>query len=341
MSENIGHENVENDSRSEMLAKLGELALPHIETSSGKLVLLPPDLSNLDYHISPETGPLDDPKIIERTATLADKRFPAIQEQMDALAVTNGSTFAFIDQLLKDDKNKNNLVFATSHGELVDIVYLFTAFCSTMAKLGYEDILKKHRRGIIVSHIVDRIGLQLNPNGDPLPADQALALLFNDVWKSYPNTESVAGLRGTFIETRKNNISMVQSVNRSLGRGGLILAMSPSGRQDKPMREDPDTTVLHAVTGGTMELMKHGNTYTLFAAVNLDSEDPQIQFSGEEVNGTWVEGVPKRITDDQEVNDEMDKLAATLVRMTGRNYMYKPAKQRSKSRIKRALKPEF
>lgn len=328
--------------------ELGSLAASHIEASDGKLALLNvpyPEAEDevegyfdyldrqLDHHLH---GSPIAPSAIENVATLADKRYRGIQDQVDLMTKRESHSLEIIAQRLRAG---DNIILATNHGDLVDIALVFAAMNSALSKSGHEDLVRDHmRKGIIVSQIISRIGLNLDFGGQPeadadtespkLPptaAADALKMLCHDVWKSYPHTPSLAEMRERLPRMiGYHNKRMIMSVHHALGKGGLFLAMAPSGSKDRPSHDDPDTIALNQLGDRTIEMMRHDNTYTLFAAAWLQGTKPLVALGGSGRRGDEVLGVPTRIETNAQAHRAMAALSCTLEGMVpGKRFVYK------------------
>lgn len=299
--------------RLELLDELGRLAAPHIESSLGRLTLLDLDPSQLEYRL--EGTPLDT-SFIEVAATAADSRFPSIQKEFSDSTDEDNHVISFVGEILK---RGDNVIMATNHGELTDVALVFAAFCGQFGKTKYGDLLKNSvKRGIIVSQIVSRIGLNLDPRGKPTPATEALKLLCDDVWQSFPITSSTRGLRNLLPdETRAHNRNLGRSIVGRLNHGGYLLAMAPSGSKDRPLPGQPNYFGLQPLTSGTIQMMKHPKTYTLFTGAWLSGEPPFVGFSG----------IPRKIINPAEAHEAMIELSETLDRgVTGKHFIYRSEK---------------
>ena len=290
--------------------ELDRLANTHIESSLGKLTLLDRDPSQLDYRL--EGTPLDT-SFIDVAATAADSRFPFIQQEFSDVTEEDSHVISFVGEILK---RGDNVIMATNHGELTDVALVFASFCSQFGKTKYGDMLKSPvKRGIIVSQIVSRIGLNIDPRGKPLPATEALKLICDDVWQSFPITSSTSIMRSLLPDvTRAHNRNLGRSIMGKLDHGGYLLAMAPSGSKDRPLPGRPDSCGLQPLTSGTIKMMRHPKTYTLFTGAWLGGETPFVGFSG----------IPRKIISPDDAHEAMKELSETLDNgVPGREFVYR------------------
>lgn len=277
----------------QMLNELALMAKKHVDNSEGQLELLP---------IDPETHPAQrayriegDPQsaaVIESIANVAYPKFPELQKQLN-LTENQSREITRIGELLEAG---NNVIVATNHGDLIDIALAEAAIYCALDKLGY-----KPRTGIIISKMVSMLGYRLGE--DIAPAAEVLKILCNDIFLSFPRTETVrkSGLARLLPDDiNKHNKRMTELLSENFAKGGVLLAVAPSGTTDKEIRENRYR--LGAISQGTSKILLQDRTLVLPMAMWLHGNSPIVALSD----------IPRTLHDEAATHQIMEKIATTL-----------------------------
>lgn len=303
----------------QMLETLAGIAGRHVEASNGRLALLPIDPERYPaqraYYVD---GTPQGAGIIETVANAASGHFPELQRQLADIE-SKSQEISRVGELLKGG---NNVVLATNHGDLIDIALVEAAVCCSLEKLGYQA-----RSGIIISKMISVLGYRFGE--EVTPAVDALQLLCDDIYLSFPRTETtsrsgLARLLPSDIE--RHNRKMRQHVKRNLKQGqpeadtpkpgGLLLAMAPSGTTDKQTAER--NFRLGTIGHGTAEMMTQDKTYVLPMAVWLQPEATSLALAD----------VPRVLRDEAAAHRTMGRIATTLTGLVGeKTFHYAAAKE--------------
>lgn len=147
-----------------------------------------------------------------------------------------------------------------------------------------------------------------------VPAVDALKLLCDEIYLSYPRTKTMqrSGITERSADlVSSHNRSIRVSVAESLGKGGLLLAIAPSGSTDKL---DADSKIRLGKVGlATSRMLQSPKTSTVPIAVWLENPSPQIE----------IIEAPSILERDDEVHSKMHKIAHTLGRLVnGKTFSY-------------------
>lgn len=207
---------------------------------------------------------------------------------------------AMAGELMQDDGN--SVILSTNHGDLIDIAVAHAAVHTELVRQNYTP-----KTGIVISKMVSY--LAYNIMDDYIPCVEVLKILEDDVFLSYPRTESAKlHLRDKIFppEADRHNKELRKLIQHKLGEGGLLLAMAASGTTDKPINGDDSCVVMGALGHGTVDLMQTSKTYTLPV-------------------GIWYKGghtilraadIPRRIKTHEQADAMMLEIADTLTRAT-------------------------
>ena len=277
----------------EMLKELAKLAQPHAESSNGTLELLEVDPIKypfqLDLHIEGNPQP---PAVVESIASIAEPNFLKLVEKFNDYESTN-QELSRIGQLLKGG---NNVIIATNHGNLIDIALVEAALYSSLSKLDYQ-----FNTGIIISKMIAFLGYKLG--SDSAPCADILKILCNDVFLSFPRSESIKKSKISRLlpnEIDRHNKLMRRLVKNKLDEGGTLLAVAPSGSKDT--RNESGAYTLQTLKSGTIDLIKHPKSYVLPVAIWLGKDEPIME----------IADIPRLITSDEDAHSMMSGIAKTL-----------------------------
>lgn len=264
-----------------VLDEYEKLVQPHIQASEGMMRVLEAD---------PETYPAQeydrfhvegDPQhaaTIEYIAKTADARFPRYIESLQN--PENKTTVRTAGEIIKSG---GNVILLTNHGNLIDIALAMAGNYCVMDRSGYRP-----KTGIIISKTISRVGYVLDKEAPPVPATDVLKLLCNDIYLSFPRTESMMKSRiANFLsdDVSSHNRRLRKNIAGRLETGGYMLAVAGSGATDKQDPADPDTIRMGRVSDGMIDMMKtkkdsKKTTLVLPMAVWLNGEEAVYDFCG-------------------------------------------------------------
>jgi hypothetical protein len=302
-------QNIRADHEAQMLVELGSIASRHVEASGGTLELLENDPDKYPgqhgYYVS---GDPQSSAIIETIAATAFEKFPVLQEQV-ADAEVSHLEISRVGELLKAG---NNVILATTHGDLIDIALVQAAVYSALEKQQYEA-----NTAIIISKAISLIGYKLGNN--IAPTVEVLKILCNDIFLSFPRTDTIRKSRLSRLlpdDIKRHNKQMTELVESRLDLGGMLLAIAASGTIDKPSDESyPDTYLLGTIGHGTAKMMMHPKTLVMPVAVWLKDENPILE----------IADIPRVVTDEADAHAVMIKMADKLSqRVEGKTFKYDP-----------------
>ena len=283
------------DREKQMLDELASIAESHVNSSNTELELLSVDPETFPaqraYHV--EGFPLS-AREIEGLGVLANDKFPDIQSHLNDIEVES-LVIESVGKLLNDG---NNVVLATNHGDLIDIAL---AEAAVYCKLYDQGVVP--RSGIIISKIVSLMGVRLGEN--VIPAADALKFLCNDIFLTFPRTETIRNSNlGSIVaeDIDRNNEQMIGKINEALGQGGMLLGMAASGSVDKTAGDN--IIRLETLSQGTSRIMMQPNTFVLPVAIWLQGKHTVFEIcdnpkSLPDVSSTHaaMEGISKSLTD--------------------------------------------
>lgn len=236
---------------------LQDMAAWHVEQSNGNLTVLKHDPEQYDFqrgHVI--KGNPQSPDTIIGLASFVEPRFDKV---LDALEIPQNA--AVMNQTKDVLEAGGNVVVVTNHSELTDIGLTHAGVYCDLARKGVEA-----ESAIIISKMIAY--LQYRFEQGMMPAPQALQLLCNTIFTSFPRTkrvrESDLGTMSDAVDT--HNQRTVQAVIDKLDEGGVLMAIAPSGTTDK-FQPDAEAYVLEKVKRGTAKLLAHENTFVLPIAV--------------------------------------------------------------------------
>jgi len=305
------------DRDKEMLHELARLASVHVENSNGLLELIEAD--PIKYPAQTAMHIDGDPQsyaVVESIAETADPRFPELLETIERYE-SYTQEISRVGELLKGG---NNVIIATNHGNLIDVALAEAAIYSLLDKKDYD-----FRTGIVISKMVSMLAYKLGE--DAAPCAEVLKLLCNDVFLSFPRSESMRKSKISRLlpdDVDRHNKAMRSAVRHNLDQGGMLLAIAPSGSKDKQSQEDPDSINLGTLRPGTISLIKHPKTYVLPVAVWLENNDPFIAICD----------IPRLVTSDEDAHNLMDKINLNLNSgVNGKKFNYLSPKDVGKTAV--------
>jgi hypothetical protein len=285
----------EQEQQREVLTVLSDLAKTHVAEPGGRLELLDIDPENIPgqvgYHVAGEPLP---PRKVDTIAGLAEPRFPSILE-----AAGSEKAAPAMNETAEILQKGGNVIIVTNHGELTDIAFAEAALYSTIAKREID-----FASAIIISKMVSMVGFKIVPDQPAVPAATALSWLCNDVYLTFPRTDSIQNSSiGQNMEriVSAHNTQVMSAVKKRLGEGGVMLAMAPSGTRDK-MIKGTDKYGLDKVNRGTARIMQTEGSKVLPVAIWLKDKEPFFEICDK----------PREITSDDEAHEVMHDIADTL-----------------------------
>lgn len=294
-----------------VLEEYASMAERHIDLSRGRMELLPADpqkypAQQLDSHWV--EGDPQHAGLVEIVATQAEHRFPTFMEQLKS--PENQASLRLYGEILK---RGNNIMLVTNHGDTIDIALALAGPYCQLDQMGYE-----HKTGIIISKMISRIAYILDPSTPSIPAVDALKLACDDVFLSFPRTESmrqskVFSFVPDHIDRHNRKIRSEISDRQSHGEG-YLLGVAGSGSTDKPLADDPNTLVMGGLSEGTMKMMQEPRTFVLPMAVWLHDEQPVFKLRE-----------LRAVTTPAEAHAVMQDIATTLNQeVSGKKFIYSP-----------------
>lgn len=306
--------------------RLGVMAESHIEASEGGLVLIESP-EHLAFHTMGEPIPTE---LIEPTASLADKRNPAIQIAVDGALWRAPHVIPSIYDSLREGYGVG---INFSHNMIQDVPLGFGALLTQFGN--YERYRQSQGdegmdvvRGMLISQMLKRVGIVIDPK-NPTPADHVMTMLAHHVWSSITTGRSAHGLRKDMPGlTRTSNDAMKDSVRTVQDEGRLFLAGSLSGATMKESEDDPNVYVMDGAKDGSMEMAMHKGMRWLSIALLLEpGGQVRAEFSGESEG--LRPGELRSFDSPDEINAAMDGLAQTATNISSvptREYVHVPQK---------------
>lgn len=294
-----------------VLEEYAVMAERHIALSHGRMELLPGDpqkypAQQLDSHWV--EGDPQHAGLVEIIATQAESRFPIFMEQLKS--PESQAQLKTCGEILK---RGNNIMLVTNHGDTIDIALALAGPYCQLDQLGYS-----HKTGIIISKMISRIGYILDPSTPSIPAVDALKLACDDVFLSFPRTESMRKSKVfSFVPDhidRHNKKIRSLIADRQTDDTGYLLGVAGSGSTDKPLENDLDTYLMGGLSVGTMNMMQDSRTFVLPMAVWLHDEQPIFKFCA-----------LRSVTSPEEAHGVMQDIAQTLNQeVSGKKFIYMP-----------------
>lgn len=282
-----------------MLESWLPVAEKHVESSGGDIAVLDIDPEQypeqqLDrFHIP---GNPQQPDVIKMAASFVEPRFEAISQAF----YDDPKSAEALEQAGELLDTGKNLIVATNHAQLPDVAVVQAAVYSYLKRQERE-----FSSSIIISKMISLLASNKlkDENGHPMPGLMALQILCDDVYMSYPKTDTTSktALAQSMPEVIKSHNQTVSAeIAKRLGEGGMLLAMCPSGTTDK-LEEGADVCTLQKVQSGTAKLMAHPNTHVLPIAAYFD-ENPFVKAAGD----------VRQLSSPDEAHDAMRSIARTL-----------------------------
>lgn len=286
------------DRQTAVLEEYGLMAQPHIDHSRGRMQLLPIDIEaypgqGLDaYRIE---GSPHHAGAVEIIATSAENRFPEYMQGLQSSE--NKKIVDFSGEILKSG---GNIMLVTNHGDTVDIGLAHAGFYAALDRADY-----RMKTGMIISKMITRVAYILDKNSPAIPATDALKLICDDVFLSFPRTESMRRSKMfSFIPDHidNHNRKLRGDIEQRQDEGGYLLAVAGSGTTDKPSKDDENTYEMGQLSQGTIDMMKHPHTLVVPMAVWLKDEKAVFEFCSN----------PRAVSNEAEAHKVMQDIAAKL-----------------------------
>lgn len=268
------------------------LADPHIKSSNGLIVQI--DIDHLNHPGQDMNQPFveghpQSAAIVESIATAVDSRFPKMVqyliEDKSEMMTTTGEML----------KRGNNVIVATNHSDLIDIAVAQAAVFCALEHFGF-----KFKSSIVISKMISILGYKIE--GNVAPAVETLELMCNQIFLSFPRTESVKKSRLQRVLGRLRidnyNSRVVKSITERLDEGGMLLAVAPSGTTDKK-------GIMAAISRGTSAILAHKKSFVMPLAVSLEKDNLIFESAG---------GL-RALESEDEAHDMMDGIANQLSRV--------------------------
>lgn len=236
-------------------------------------------------------------KGVELAATLVEPRFADITAMLEA----DQDNIEALDAANEILRNGESIVLVTNHLQLTDVVIAQAAVHNYLKRTNDE-----FRTALIISKMVSLLASNniRDEKGRPVPGIMALQVLCDDTYLSYPKTETTSKLviaQKMPGEIASNNRQVAALAKENLGKGAVLLAMSPSGSTDV-IDARRETCELKRVQSGTAKIMAHENAHVLSVAIILGADGPYIK----------VDGMPRKLKDPAESHLVMRGLTSVL-----------------------------
>lgn len=295
-----------------VLEEYAAMAERHIALSNGRMELLPADPHKYPAQQLENHWVEGDPQhagLVEIVATQAESRFPTFMEQLKT--PESQAQLRTYGEILK---RGSNIMLVTNHGDTIDIALALAGPYCQLDQMGYS-----YKTGIIISKMISRIGYILDPSTPSIPAVDALKLACDDVFLSFPRTESMRQSKVfSFVPDhidRHNRKIRSLIADRQSGSTGYLLGVAGSGSTDKRLDGDSDTYLMGGLSEGTIKMMKESRTFVLPMAVWLHDERPIFRFCD-----------LRSVTSSAEAHEVMKDIADTLNQeVAGKRFIYGPA----------------
>lgn len=305
-----GHDSIQD----QMINQLEAWAFEHAKNSNGLLEVIPRDdkrfPQKLERHIKGEAKSHETTDMI---AGMASPYYAAMKESVRK-AEHGHKEVSRLGEMLAAG---NNILLITNHTDLVDIALAQVAVYGELDRLGYEV-----RTGIIISEMISFLRYKI---GDThMPAVETLQMVSDDIFLSYPATRSNGShMRSGNDKTTRLAIStrmkahnrlMRAGINKSLNKGGMLLAVAPSGTTDKAEWNDLNRIHLAKVGAGTSEILSGPGNFVLPIALAYGEGQPTVfEFTS----------VPQVLPNPDDVHDGMHLIAETLSEhVPGKEFIY-------------------
>lgn len=241
------------------------------------------------------------PDFIDAAAPLVESSYEQVREDF----CNNPSNVAALDNAGEILDAGESVLLATNHTELIDIAIVGAAVNGYLKRQNHN-----FSTGLIVSKMVSLIGPRAlkDEAGEPVSAVNALKWLCDDVYMSYPKTETTKNIplaQSMPNVIQSHNKKLRDAIAQRLDEGGVLLAVAPSGTTDR-VQPDNGICVMQEVQPGTARLMAHENTSVLPIAVNFKCPTPYME----------VCDAPRKLSSPDEVHLVMEQIASTLQERT-------------------------
>lgn len=289
-----------------VLEEYGAMLQPHLESSGGLLGLLPsnPELYPAQeyecYRIKGEPQAAD---TIEIFANRADARFPRYIESLQS-----PESQKIIQTAGEFMKSGGNIILLTNHGSFIDIAMAMAGQYCALDRSGFSP-----HTGIILNKTVSRAGYILEEDAPIVPATDVLKFLCNDVYLSFPRTESMMKSKiSKFFsdDVKDHNRRIRKDITERLSEGGYMLAVAGSGATDKAEPGNPGIIRMGSLSDGMIQLMtkedKKKPTLVLPMAVWLEGNEAVYEFCSD---------IPKAVTSKEEAHGLMRQISSRLNRI--------------------------
>jgi hypothetical protein len=198
-----------------------------------------------------------------------------------------------------------NVALTMPHGPMTDIGVGMAAVTGAIRERGFD-----FRTAIVVSFNVQFMGLKLAEDAPALPAIDALGLLCDSVHFSIPRSERVKrSALMKYVSGRKidaSNKAMRANMDSEFDKGGMLLAIAPSGTTDKKQRDG--NYHMGKLGDGTAKLLASENLFVQPIAMHL----PEV---------FELAGAPRQLDTPDDVHDSMQEIAETLT-LHRKRYVY-------------------
>ncbi len=223
-----------------------------------------------------------------------------------------------LDQIVEILEADENVILVTSHSNLIDPAIALAAVSTLLREQGCE-----FETGISLGKMLSLLERKVDLGTNEIqyvPMVKVMQMLCNETFLSIPpKSESVkAGLKKKMPEfIDEQNELTKQAILRSLGRGGLLLAMASSGTTHKLIAAKDH--LLGRVSGGTADIMSHEKVHIVTVAMEIDGDNTYIDLICE----------PEQLTGREQVDEKMSDMGSWMTARAedGKRYIYETAKQ--------------
>lgn len=312
--------------------ELNDLAGGHTERSN-ELTLLEP---NADIYPAQRfdrafiNGNPVKPDEIAGIATIIEKRFPFLLEQLDEAETDQRE----LSRIAEDLRAGENIILVTNHSDIKDIAFTLAAFYNRLKQLRMPGGAEyQFETGLIMSKMIAHLGIDLSESGLPEEMLQAvckdldvrlingheavatdlLKLVCGREYFSFPRTDSIRNSKIAENYVKAYNGVLKRVISRSFHKGGNLFAMAPSGTTDKPVEGKPSLIRMATAGHGTMQLMIEKHCKIVPVAVWLRGGTPVFKICD----------IPRPVTNDNEIHTLMEAIADQLTEMVpGKQFTY-------------------
>jgi hypothetical protein len=274
------------------LGLMHDLAQEH----AGTMAMLPVDPVKYPYQgqYRYDSEPKPQAEVDAIAETLQKEAYPRIQREL------RGRFSGQVDYMGRLLVGGQNVALTMPHGPMTDIGVGMAAVTGAIRERGYD-----FRTGIVVSFNVQFMGLS-----EELPAIEALGFLCNSIHSSIPRSERVKrSSLMKYVSGRKidaSNKAMRADLDHEFEKGGMLVAIAPSGTTDKKQRDG--NFHMGKLGDGTAKLLASENLFVQPIAMHL----PEV---------FELAGAPRQLDTPDDVHDTMQEMAVTL-NHHGQRYVY-------------------